>query len=489
MKKSIGLNAILNLIKSGLAIVFPLITYPYALRVLGTEGIGKVSYTSSIISYFSLIAMLGVSTYAIREGSKIRENKEEFSKFVDEVFSINVITTIISYLLLIIVIIFFKKLHSYIGLIALQSLSILFTTLGVDWINTIYEDFLKITIRSIITYIVSLIVLFTLVKKPDDVYWYAMLTVLTNGIICIFNWLYIKKYVKLRFTLHNNIKKHLKPLLILFSNAVAISIYVNFDTTMLGWMKGDYSVGLYTVSVKIYSIVKSLMVAIYSVAIPRLSLYIGNNQIDKYKQTFSDLCGYISILLIPCAIGLINISKEIMIVMGGEDFVVAASSLKILSISLIFAIFGGVITAVLNITLGMEKENLKATIYSALINCILNFIFIPKFSQNGAAITTLISEAFVFIYCFVKIPNKFRYIDLKKVGKTIMKALIASLSMFIISYIVRILFTNVSICIILIILISVISYVLILNILREEYILNLKSMLKLKFENWRKENE
>lgn len=484
MKKSIKVNAILNLVKSGLAIIFPLITYPYALRVLGAEGIGKVSYTSSIISYFSLIAMLGVSTYAIREGSKIRENKEEFSKFVNEVFSINVITTIISYLLLIIVIVFFKKLHVYIGLLALQSLSILFTTLGVDWINTIYEDFLKITIRSIIIYVVSLIVLFTLVKKANDIYWYAMLTVLTNGIICIFNWIYIKKYVKLRFIWHNNIKKHLKSLLILFSNAVAISIYVNFDTTMLGWMKGDYSVGLYTVSVKIYSIVKSLMVAIYSVTLPRLSLYIGNNQIDEYKQTFSDLCGYISILLIPCAIGLINVSKEIMIIMGGEGFGVAASSLKILSISLIFAIFGGLITAVLNITLGMEKENLKATIYSAFINCILNLIFIPKFSQNGAAVTTLISEAFVFVYCFIKIPNKFRYIDLKKVGKTIIKSLIASLSIFFISYIVRNLFNNIIVCIILIILISIISYVLILRILKEEYILNLNALFKLKLKDW-----
>ena len=77
-KKSIGINAILNLIKSALSIVFPLITYPYALRVLGTEGIGKVSYTSSIISYFSLIAMLGVSTYAIRDDQKLEKIKKSF---------------------------------------------------------------------------------------------------------------------------------------------------------------------------------------------------------------------------------------------------------------------------------------------------------------------------------------------------------------------------------------------------------------------------
>ena len=471
-KKSIGINAILNLVKSALSIMFPLITYPYALRVLGADGIGKVSYTNSIISYFSLIAMLGVSTYAIREGAKIRERKSDFSKFVNEVFSINIITTIIAYILLIFVILFFDNLKPYIGLILLQSLSILFTTLGVDWINTIYEDYLKITIRSIITYVISLICMFTFVKDENDFYWYAMLNVLTNGIICITNWLYIKKYVRLKFIWNNNLKKHLKPLLILFSNAVAISIYVNFDTTMLGGIKGDYYVGLYTVSVKIYSIIKNLMVAIYSVAIPRLSLHIGNKEEENYKKLFSDLCGYLLILLIPCTIGLISISEEIMIFMGGEEFIIAKTSLQILAGSLIFAVLGGLVTSVLNITLGREKENLKATIYGACINCGLNFVFIPILNENGAALTTLISEAFVFIYCFVKLPNKGKYINIKLMIETILQAIVASTAIFIITYIAKLYIFNIITRVFVIVIMSVLIYFIILYIFKNKYLLS-----------------
>ena len=488
-KRSIGINAILNLIKSALSIIFPLITYPYALRILGVEGIGKVSYTSSIISYFSLIAMLGVSTYAVREGAKIRDDKKKFSKLVNEIFSINVLTTIIAYILLIITVWVFGNLHSYIGLIALQSLSIAFTTLGVDWINIIYEDFFKMTIRSIIIYIISLICLFIFVKNPNDFYWYAMLTVLTNGIICITNWVYIRKHVKLKFAFHSNIKKHIKPLLILFTNAVAISIYVNFDVTMLGWIKGDYYVGLYTVATKIYSIIKSLMVSIYSVALPRLALYLGEKKYDKYKSVLSDLCGYLIILLIPASIGLASISKEIMIFMGGEEFAIASTSLKILAISLIFATLGGIITAVLNITIGREKDNLKATIYSAIINCGLNFIFIPLLNQDGAALTTLISEAFVFIYCFIKIPNKKQYIDMKTLSKVFLQAIIASVSVIIISIVVRRIISNITISVILIICLSAIVYTVILYILKNKYLLLSIEFIKKRLKKVKGDNE
>mgnify|MGYP001014514563 FL=1 len=77
--KSLGINALLNAIRSGLSVVFPLITYPYAFRVLHAESIGKVNYALSIIGYFSLIAALGISTYAVREGAKLRKNKEKLN--------------------------------------------------------------------------------------------------------------------------------------------------------------------------------------------------------------------------------------------------------------------------------------------------------------------------------------------------------------------------------------------------------------------------
>jgi len=165
-KKNLGFNTILNVIKSGLSVLFPLITYPYVLRVLGEEGVGKVSYVASIISYFSLIAMLGIATYGIREGAKRKNQRAEFTKFVNEIFTINIYSTILAYVLLLGTVLLLPELHSYSKLLALQSLSIVLTTMSVDWVNTIFEDFFLITIRSIFTNMLTLVLLFLFVRTP-----------------------------------------------------------------------------------------------------------------------------------------------------------------------------------------------------------------------------------------------------------------------------------------------------------------------------------
>lgn len=479
-QKNIGINAILNVVKSALSVLFPLITYPYALRVLGTEGIGKVSYGSSIVSYFSLLAMLGVSTYAVREGAKKKANKDDFNQFANEIFTINIVTTLIAYVFLAIALFTVVKFHDYSKLILLQSSVILLTTLGVDWINTVYEDFLLITVRSIISHFITMALLFIFVHDPEDYYLYAALTVVNNGIVCISNWFYVRKYARVKLTPHPNIKKHIKPLLILFANAVTVTIYVNFDTTMLGWMKGDLYTGLYAVSVRIYSIIKSLLAAIYAVAIPRLAFYHGNRHFEDYKKLYSNLWGYLTILLIPAGIGLICVSDEIIRFMGGEEFAASALSLQILAVSLVFAIFGGLVTACLNVTLGREKDNLIATVISAVINCGLNLIFIPLFAHYGAAMTTLISEAFVFIFCLVRVPSKNMYIEKGTVRKSMTHAFTGSAFIVLIALVFKNIVDHYLIRLGLIVGVSVIIYFAFLVIIKDTYAMENLDKLKKK---------
>ncbi|MCI8659815.1 MAG: flippase [Lachnospiraceae bacterium] len=481
-EKNLGFNTILNVIKSGLSVLFPLITYPYVLRILGEEGVGRISYCASIISYFSMIAMLGIATYGIREGAKRKTDKKEFRQFVNEVYTINICSTIIAYVLLFCIVCFLPKLHSYSKLLALQSLSIILTTMGLDWVNTIFEDFFLITVRSIFTHLLSFALLFLLVRTPDDYYWYALLTVITNGIVCVSNWFYVRKYVKPQITFHLKLQQHIGPLLLLFSNSIAISIYVNFDTTMLGWMKGDYYVGLYAVAVKIYTIMKSLLAAIYVVTIPRLAFYIGKKKQQEYKKVYTDLWGYLSILLIPSGIGLLCISHEIMILMGGAKYGIATPTLQILSIGLIFAVFGGLITAVLNITIGKEQNNLIATILSAVINCGLNLILIPLFNQNGAAFTTLLSEFFVFGYCFAKIENKSNYLDFSIVLKAVRDALVGSALILLFSFFVKQFIDILFLRMMVIIGGSVILYALSLSVLKNIYFLYVFTIAKKRWD-------
>ena len=141
-KNSLKVNATLNIIKQVCAIIFPLITFPYVSRTLGVDMYGKINFSNSIVSYITLIAGLGVSSYAIREGARIRDDKVKFERFSNEVFSINIVSTIFSYIVLFFLILLWNKLDSYKSLILILSINVLLTTLGTDWINTVYEDFL-----------------------------------------------------------------------------------------------------------------------------------------------------------------------------------------------------------------------------------------------------------------------------------------------------------------------------------------------------------
>lgn len=147
--RSLKINTIFNAIKTFSSIIFPLITFPYISRTLLAENVGKVNFGLSIISYFTLIASLGITTYAIRECAAVREDRKKLSQIASQIFSINIITTFFSYLLLVLTLVFYSKLENYKLLITIQSLSILFATLGTDWINSAMEDFKYITIRTV----------------------------------------------------------------------------------------------------------------------------------------------------------------------------------------------------------------------------------------------------------------------------------------------------------------------------------------------------
>ena len=477
---SLGVNAVLNAINSALRIVFPLITYPYAFRILHRDGVGKVNYASSIINYFVLIAGLGIATYAIREGAKIRDDRSKINTFCNEVFSINILSTIISYILLAVLIVASSGLQAYTPILLVYSITIILTTIGIDWVNTIYEDFLYITVRSIISYIISLFLLFVFVRSSEDIIPYSFITVIQLAFVAIANFFYCKKYVHIKIVRKLNLKKHIKPILLIFANSVATTIYVNSDTTILGIMTTDSYVGLYTVSVKIYSVIKTILAAFYSATVPRISYYLGINEDDKVKKTFTNIFSDVTVILLPCGVGLAALSREIILIMGGAEYSDATLTLQILSVSLIGAIFGGLITYALNIPLRREKYNVIATVASACINIGLNLFMIPLFKQNGAAITTAISEFFVFFFCFFTLKDRNNYIDFKFWRKNLFQALVGCCIIVGVSIGVKTTTSIVLVRVVLIFVLSVIFYGVVLLLFKNQLAYSILTKVKAK---------
>ena len=391
-KRSLGVNAFLNGIRNALNLIFPLITFPYVARVLSVQGIGINNFSSTYVNYFVLIAGLGINTYAIREGAKYRDNKEVISKFASQMFSINMLSTVSAYLLLILTLLIFSNLRSYTLCILIYSLQIVFITIGTEWIYTIYEDFSYITLRGIIFKIISIILLFLFVKKESDYLIYAGITVFATVGSNVLNYLHAKSLVSIKLTRNIDLKQHLKPILIIFATAITSTIYVSSDNTMLGLLKDDYSVGLYSVSVKIYNMVSGLVTSGLAVTLPRLAMLYGQKRMREFNNIFFKTYNVLNLIALPSVVGLIMTSKDIVLIISGRKYLPSVITLQIITVALVFSVFSWFISSCVLIPAKREKMVLYVLIICSIINVILNFILIPTWSYNATAITTVISE-------------------------------------------------------------------------------------------------
>lgn len=423
-QKSIKSNIVLNCIKTALNVIFPLITFPYISRVLGPVNVGKISFTNSVISYFTLAASLGITTYSLREGAAVRDDAEERNKLFNEIFTVNFISTLISFILLFIVNGMNTALRSYSVLLLIQSVSLIFNWIGVEWIFHIYEDFLQITIRSFFAQLVSLILMFLFVRTTDDYVVYTAITVFAAGGSYAFNFVHARKYYQPHLIRRCELKKHLKTMTVLAANLFAITIYVNSDITMLGFMTGEYEVGLYSTAVKIYTIVKNIMAAIIVGVMPRVSYWFLNDQKENYKALVNKMAQILILLCFPAMIGLFMVSDDIILILAGCDYLPSAAILKILSFALIFAVFGSFFSSYGLIVRRKDKTVLAFTVTSAVINVVFNFILIPLLEIRGAALTTLISEAIVCVAFMFKSEIK---LDNRLIKNSIITCVLSSL--------------------------------------------------------------
>lgn len=470
--KSITVNVALNCLRTVLKMLFPLITYPYISRVLGVTNLGKINFASSIVSYFTIIASLGITNYAIREGSRYKNDEELRNKVFNQLFSVNFIMMVISYILLAVVLIFFDSLTSYVPLILIQSSILFFNWIGIEWIYNIFEDYVYITIRVILVYIISMILLFSFVHEPKDYLIYACINVIATGGFNIFNYVHSKKYFRPKIIKDNKFSSHIRAMLVLAVNLIAVTIYVNSDATIIGFLLGDNQVGLYSVAVKVYSIIKEMLLVIIVTVFPRASYYYYNEK-EKYNDLIKTITGVLVLLCIPACVGLFSLRKEIIYILFGSEYSVSGDVLGILAISIIFSVIGTAYATLVLMVTKKEKTIAIITIISALINIGTNFIMIPLIGIGGAAITTAFSEGFS-MFAFVAISKEYnKYI----IGGSGIRAFIGSGIIFIVCMLIKNISNNNLIIIIISVIASGLSYFLLLVITREPLVKRWLTML------------
>ncbi len=476
-QKSLKKNAFLNIIRTLMSIIFPLVTFPYASRVLFPEGIGKVNYVNSIISYFLMLSNLGIGIYGTREVAKLRNNSKELNIFCSEIFTLNLFSTFITYILFFIIIFSIPFLKDYSTLLIIASITIIFATIGISWLYGGIEEYSYITIRTIIFQIISIFLLYVFVKNKDDIIKYLLIGIFSSVGSNILNLIYSRKFVKLSIR-KPNFRKHFKPILLLFSITIISSIYTMLDTTMVGSLSTNEQVGFYTAATKINKMILSLVSAVSTVIFPRLSYYANNELQEEFKNLINKSFSFILCISIPATVGLNLLCEPIILLFSGKEFTPAIPVMKLMNPIIIILALSNLIGTQIFIPLKKEKITIRAVAIGASVNFLLNLILIRHYQALGAAIATLTAESIVLIHQLICAKQFFSFTkEIKNFIQYIFATIIMCIPVILIKYFI----SNITLQLLLGILSGALLYYIILLIFKNSLVTSVTKQIYSRF--------
>lgn len=394
MKKyqSVRFNFIMNFILTLSNFIFPLVTFPYVSRVLGAEGIGTVSFATSIIGYFSMIGMLGIPTYGIRACAKVRDNEEKLTRTVQEIILLNSLVMFFALLALGIAVLTIDKLEQEKLLYLVMSASLIFNVLGVDWLYRALERYTYITIRSILFKLLSLFLMFWLVKDSTHYVIYGGITIFAAVGSNLLNFINMRRVVSLKPAKDLNLSQHLRPTLSFFLLTVSTQIYLNMDTTLLGFIKDNTEVGYYSAAVKIKQILVSVVTSLGAVLLPRLSYYYEKQRMDEFKTLVKKALNFVFLIAVPMVVYFILNAKESVLFLSGSDFLSATLPMQLIMPAALFIGLSNLMGMQILVPTHREKLVIYSTVVGAGIDLLINSFAIPFFGARGAALASSLAE-------------------------------------------------------------------------------------------------
>jgi O-antigen/teichoic acid export membrane protein len=387
----------MNFILTASNFIFPLITFPYVSRILLASGNGKVNFAASVANYFMMVASLGIPTYGIRACAKVRDDKEALSKTVQEILIINFVSTALVTLTYLVCIFTVPKFAQDKILYLIEGINIVLNMLGVNWLYQALEQYDYITARSVVFKFISMILMFIFVQQQKDYRIYAAITVLAAVGSNVLNFVRLRRFIVFKKFKNYEFKKHLKPIFILFAQNVTVSIYTNLDTVMLGFMKSDEAVGLYTAAVKVKGVLLSIVASLGNVLLPRMSYYVKKNAKEKFYQLLRLALNAELFMAFPLAIYFSIESSNCILLLAGKGYLGAIPAMEIITVAIIPTGLTGVIGIQTLTPLNREKQVLYSVVVGAVSDFVLNLILIPEWGAAGAALATTIAEYLVLL--------------------------------------------------------------------------------------------
>lgn len=417
-------NYVYNLIFTISNILFPIVTFPFASRVIGPVGIGFSQFVISFSQYFSLLSALGISIYGVREIAKVKHDTHLSSKILSELTLILFFSSVffsIFYLYLVLNYDFFldSRLTYSIAVV-----NVIFTFLNIDWFYMGRSMFKTIAIRSLLIKGISIIALFFFVKSKSDVSLYIAILVFSTIGNNFLNVLISRKEFVFSFDF-NRIRRHLIPLFIVFSTTIGTTIYTTLDTVFLGFIGNKESVGFYTAAVKISRLSIPILTSFGTVLLPNIVAYYKEENHVKIVDSLAFSFSFITIISIPMCVGTLIYTADIIYIFSGPQFSESVIPTKILSVLPILIGYGYLYCFQILIPSGKEKYVMYSVLIGMITAIVLNLTLVEKYLSVGTAFSTVLAEMFVTgMYIYYSRKIRYYVINISIVLQTLLSTVI-----------------------------------------------------------------
>lgn len=416
MKDNTRINVIVNLVRTLVLTLLSFITFPWVCRALQDSALGTYTWVMTFVSYFLIIAKIGIPNLAVRECVKVRDNKELLSNKVQALFILQGIATILSFGLMTAVVFIVPSLRDVSSIAFILSLNFLTGAFSFEWVFIALEKQFYMSVRSIATLSISAILTIVFVTNPGDIYIYAFISIGYTLVTSIINMVYLRKFVSLRKTLPYDFKQYIKPMLVLFSVTMVLSLYNQTDTFILGFIDPSKSqVGSYSVGIKGIDIIIGIISNLGTVFIPRSAYYYSKENKFFFKNLIKYSMNICMFIVIPAIVTMIILSKPICSLISGNTDLVGNSIggyndsyivLMTLGTMMLTYSLGEIIYGQVLLPMKQEKYYLIALLLGVLLNGALSVV-LGKFVFNehpaiGVAIGTVLTDVLIFIFLIIK---------------------------------------------------------------------------------------
>lgn len=425
---SLKFNIILSSIHQLLTLFLPLVTAPYVSRVLGAEGTGIFSYTSSIQAYFTLFAALGTGVYGVREIARKRNNKKQYSTLFWEIELLTVLTSSVAIILWLIWAIFSKEFQLIYLILTLNLFAVLF---DISWFYTGLEQFVYTIGLNALFKIFGTIAIFTFIKEPSDLNTYIFIIASTSLLSSISLWIYLPK-ILVKVSLSTlSLKGHLKQTLIYFVPTIATSIYTVLDKTMIGVITQNANEnGYYEQATKIINILKSItFTALNSVLGARIAYLFSEKKYDEIKSRIALSLDFIFFIGMAFFFGLLSVSETFVPIFFGQGYDQVIYLLYVFSPIVVIIGVSNCLGSQYYTPAGLRSQSAKYIIIGSVFNLLLNLVFIPVFRSKGAVISSVLAESLI---TFLYVKNSNGYVDFKQLASYFNPRFIAGFIMYLI---------------------------------------------------------